>query len=72
MRECDKIVAAPESHEELQVRALAVLIRAVQVCYDLVTDVEVEMLERQVEEIKRLVEGGAREGEEEPTGEEAG
>jgi hypothetical protein len=66
MKECDKIVADPESHEELQVKALAVLIRAVQVCYDLVTDVEVEMLEAEVEEIKRLVEEGAREGEEEP------
>ena len=71
MKECDKIVADPEGHEELQVKALAVLIRAVQVCYDLVTDIEVEMLEAEVKEIKRLVEEGARKSEEKPDREEA-
>jgi len=72
MRACDKVIADPASHEELQVKAMAVLIRAITVCYDLVTDVEVEMLEREAEKIKRLVEEGAREGEEEPPSEETG
>ena len=72
MRECDKVIADPASHEELQVKAMAVLIRAITVCYDLVTDVEVEMLEAEVQEIKRLIEEGAREGEEEPPSKEAG
>ena len=70
MRACDKVIADPASHEELQVKAMAVLIRAITVCYDLVTDVEVEMLEREAEKIKRLFEEGAREGEEEPPSEE--
>ena len=72
MRACDKVIADPASHEELQVKAMAVLIRAITVCYNLVTDVEVEMLEREAEKIKRLVEEGAREGEEEPPSEETG
>jgi hypothetical protein len=65
MRECDKIVADPASHTKLQVLAMHLLIRAITVCYDLVTDIEVEMLEAQVEEIKRQVKERAGEGEEE-------
>jgi hypothetical protein len=72
MRACDKVIADPASHEELQVKAMSVLIRAITVCYDMVTDVEVEMLEREAEEIKRLFEEGAREGEEDPGRGEAG
>ena len=64
MRACDRVIADPASHEELQVKAMAVLIRAITVCYNLVTDVEVELLERQAEEIKRLFEEGARTGKE--------
>ena len=62
MRECDRIIADPESHDEIQVKALAILIRAVQVCYDMITDVEVEMLEKQVEEVKRLLAERSRPG----------
>ena len=72
MRECDKVIADPASHEELQVKAMGVLIRAITVCYDLVTDVEVEMLEAEVQEIKRLIEERDREGEEDPGRGEAG
>ena len=66
MKACDGVIADPGSHEELQLKAMAVLIRAITVCYDLVTDVEVEMLERQAEEVKRLFEEGTRESEEKP------
>jgi len=55
MRECDKIVSDPEGHEEIQVKAMAVLVRAVKVCYSLVTDAEVEMLEKELKEIKRRI-----------------
>ena len=55
MRECDKIVSDPEGHEEIQVKAMAVLVRAVKVCYSLVTDAEVEILEKELKEIKRRI-----------------
>ena len=50
---CDGVASAPGGYDELQLRALGTLIRAVKVCYGLVTDVEVGMLEGQVEELKR-------------------
>jgi hypothetical protein len=55
MAECDRIIADPEGYEELQVKAMAVLVRAVVVCYEMVTDAQVEQLEEQVEEIKRRI-----------------
>ena len=68
MRECDRIVSDPKGYEELQVKALAVLIRAVKVCYEMVTDAEVEMIEAQAEEIRRAVEERRRGGQEPPSG----
>ncbi len=53
MAECDRIIADPEGHEELQVKAMAVLVRAILVCYKLVTDHQVETLELELAEIKR-------------------
>lgn len=38
MAECDGIVSDPEGFEELQVKAMTVLIRAIKICYELVTD----------------------------------
>ena len=72
MRECDEIINDPHGHTKVQVMAMHVLIRAITVCYDLVTDVEVEMLEAEVQEIKRLIEERDREGEEDPGRGEAG
>ena len=60
MAECDRIASDPEGYEEIQVKAMAVLIRAVRVCYDIITDVEVEMIEAEAEEVKRLLEERAR------------
>ncbi len=53
MRQCDRIVENPEGAEEIQVKAMGMLIRAIQVCYVIVIDIEVEELEREVEEIQR-------------------
>ena len=55
MQECDGIIADPEGHEELQVKAMSVLVRAILVCYRLVTDHQVETLELELEEIKRRI-----------------
>ena len=68
MRECDRIVADPETPEDVKVKALAVLIRAVKVCYDIVTDVEVEMIEAEAAEIRRALEERRRRGPEHSQG----
>jgi hypothetical protein len=68
MRECDRIVSDPDGYEELQVKALAVLIRAVKVCYEMVTDVEVEMIEAEAAEIRKALEERRRGGQERPRG----
>ena len=61
MRQCDRIMANPEGVEDIQVKAMGTLIRAIQVCYGLIVDVEVEELEREIgsleEEETRLVSG---------------
>jgi hypothetical protein len=68
MRTCDTIVADPETPEDVRVKALAVIIRAVKVCYDIVTDVEVEMIEAEAAEIRRALEERRRRGQEPPQG----
>jgi len=68
MRTCDRIVADPMTPEEVKVKALAVLIRAVKVCYDIVTDVEVEMIEAEAAEIRRALEERRRRGQEQAQG----
>jgi hypothetical protein len=55
MRDCDRIIADPEGYEELQVKAMAILIRSIVVCYDLVTDEQVEALEEEFEALKRRI-----------------
>jgi hypothetical protein len=55
MRECDRIISNPEGYEELQVKAMAILIRSIVVCYDLVTDEQVEALEEEFEALKRRI-----------------
>jgi hypothetical protein len=53
MRRLNDIISDPKGVEEIQLEAMRVLIRAIKVCYDIVSDVEVEMLEKEVEELKR-------------------
>ena len=55
MRECDRIISDPEGYEEIQVQAMAILIRAIKVCYGLVTDEQVETLEEEFEALKRRI-----------------
>ena len=55
MRECDRIISDPGGYEEIQVQAMAILIRAIKVCYELVTDEQVEALEEEFEALKRRV-----------------
>lgn len=55
MRECDSIISDPEGYEEIQVQAMAILIRAIKVCYGLVTDDQVETLEEEFEKLKRRI-----------------
>ena len=52
VQQCDKMISDPEGVEEIQVKSMSVLIRAIKVCYGLVLDVEVERLEREVEELE--------------------
>ncbi|MBN2336724.1 hypothetical protein JXL21_14295 [Candidatus Bathyarchaeota archaeon] len=47
------MISDPEGYEEIQVKAMSVLIRAIKVCYGLVLDIEVENLEREVEELEK-------------------
>lgn len=55
MAKCDKIISDPEGYEELQVKAMAILIRSIVVCYELVTDEQVEALEEEFEALKRRI-----------------
>ena len=53
MEYCDGVASDPSGYEAIQMRALDVMIRAVRVCYGLVSDLEVGLLEGEVEELKR-------------------
>ena len=55
MQECDKIISDPQGYEELQVKAMAILIRTIQVCYILISDEQVEALEEEFEALKRRI-----------------
>jgi hypothetical protein len=56
MRRLNDIISNPKGVEEIQLEAMRVLIRAIKVCYELVSDVEVKMLEEEVEELERKTE----------------
>jgi len=62
MRQCDGIIADPRGVEEIQMRAMEILIKAVRLCYTIVSDVEVEGLEREVETLKGREEQAAEKG----------
>jgi len=51
-QQCDEMISDPRGVEDLQVRAMSVLIRAIKACYGMVVDVEVETLEREVTELE--------------------
>ena len=52
IQELDGIIIDPEGAEYIQVQAMEVLIKAVRQCYHIVRDIDVEMLEDELEEIK--------------------
>ncbi|HUS78363.1 MAG TPA: hypothetical protein VM050_06865 [Patescibacteria group bacterium] len=52
IQELDGIIADPEGFEEIQLQAMDTLIKAVRLCYTIVRDVDVELLESELETIK--------------------
>ena len=44
--------ASTDSEEDVQIKAMSVLIKTIKVCYGLVVDVEVKSLEREVKELE--------------------
>jgi len=52
IQELDGIIADPEGFEDIQLQAMDTLIKAVRLCYTIVRDVDVELLENELEKIK--------------------
>jgi hypothetical protein len=52
IQELDSIIDDPKGVEDVQLEAMDVLIRAVQLCYRIVRDIDVEVLENELAEIK--------------------
>ncbi|MBL7167237.1 hypothetical protein ISS40_01060 [Candidatus Bathyarchaeota archaeon] len=52
IQELDAIIADPEGYEDIQLDAMDTLIKAVRLCYTIVRDVDVELLESELEELK--------------------
>ena len=52
MEELDEIIADPVGFERIQLDAMKVLIRAVRMCYSIVRDVDVKLLEDELEGLK--------------------
>jgi hypothetical protein len=52
IHELDGIIIDPEGIEDIQLQAMNVLIKAVRLCYSIVRDIDVEVLEVELEEIK--------------------
>jgi hypothetical protein len=52
IRQCDRIISNPHGVEDVQIKAMSVLIKTIKVCYGLVVDVEVKSLEREVKELE--------------------
>jgi len=55
MEQLDEMMADPGSVREIQLKAMGILIKAISACYAMVRDIDVENLEREVEEIKGLL-----------------
>ena len=57
MAQCDEIISDPSGFEEIQLQAMAILIRAIVVSYEIVSDAQVDELEEELGKIKaRLAE----------------
>ena len=52
IQELDGIIIDPEGIEDIQLQAMNVLIKTVRLCYSIVRDIDVEVLEVELEEIK--------------------
>ena len=52
MAECDRMLVSPGGRDEVRVKVMGVLIRAIKAGYGMVVDVEVEELEREVRELE--------------------
>jgi len=52
IQELDGIIGDPEGFEDIQLQAMDTLIKAVRLCYTIVRDVDVELLEHELEKIK--------------------
>lgn len=52
IEELDGIIANSRVSRKLRLRAMEILIKAINTCYGIVSDVEVEALERELEEAK--------------------
>lgn len=50
--ELDEVIADPKGVEEIQLKAMDILIRTVRMCYHIVRDVDVESLEWEYERLK--------------------
>ena len=63
MRECDTIITNPNGYETIQLKAMNTLTNAIGVCYRLVSDIELEELENEINELKNeeeALKGGRR------------
>ena len=52
MAECDRMLVSPDGRDEVRVKVMGVLIRAIKTGYGMAVDVEVEELEREVRELE--------------------
>jgi len=52
MRKCDEIISDPEGFEEIQVKAMAIMIRAIDLCYGIIRDVDIEELKHELRKLE--------------------
>ena len=57
IQQLDRVIANPKTSAKNRLRAMDILIRAITSCYGIVSDVEVEILEKETEEVKTEGEG---------------
>jgi len=71
MAQCDEIISDPSGFEEIQLQAMAILIRAIVVSYEIVSDAQVDELEEELGKIKARLAEKAGGPQAEPGGGEA-
>jgi len=62
LKELDIIINNPNTPRKLKLRAIDTLVRVIRGCYEIVRDVDVEVLESELEKIKAEAEGNQEEG----------